>query len=36
METNEIMREQIFEIINNQMKANTPPKTNETLKKGTY
>ena len=29
METNEIMREQIFEIIKNQMNENNPPETNK-------
>jgi len=28
METNEIVREQIFEIIKNQMNENNPPETN--------
>jgi len=31
METNEILREQIFEIVNNQLKANNPPETKKTL-----
>ena len=31
METNEILREQIFEIIKNQMKNNEPPETNKTF-----
>lgn len=31
METNEIMREQIFEIIENQMNGNNPPETNKTF-----
>ena len=33
METNEILREQIFEIIKNQMKDNEPPETNRTFKR---
>ena len=33
METNEILREQIFEIIKNQMKDNDPPETNKTFKR---
>jgi hypothetical protein len=33
MESNEIIREQIFEIIKNQIKANNPPETNQTLKR---
>ena len=33
METNEILREQIFEIIKNQMKNNEPPETNKTFKR---
>ena len=32
METNEILRKQIFEIIKNQMKDNEPPETNKTFK----
>jgi hypothetical protein len=31
METNEILREQIFEIINNQIRDNTPPETKVTF-----
>ncbi len=31
MESNEIVREQIFEIIKNQMKDNNPPETNQTF-----
>ena len=31
METNEILRKQIFEIIKNQMKDNEPPETNKTF-----
>lgn len=27
MEENEILREQLFEIVNNQLKANDPPET---------
>lgn len=30
METNEILREQIFEIIKNQLKENKPPETKTT------
>ncbi len=30
METNELLREQIFEIIKNQIKANDPPETKAT------
>lgn len=30
METNEILREQIFEIIKNQLKDNDPPETKST------
>lgn len=33
MESNEIIREQIFEIIKNQIKSNTPPETKQTLKR---
>ena len=33
METNEILRKQIFEIIKNQMKDNNPPETNKTFKR---
>ncbi|MCK5210020.1 MAG: DUF1841 family protein [Cyclobacteriaceae bacterium] len=33
METNEILREQIFEIIKNQMKDNEPPETNKAFKR---
>ena len=33
METNEILKEQIFEIIKNQMKDNDPPETNKTFKR---
>jgi hypothetical protein len=33
MESNEIVREQIFEIIKNQIKLNTPPETKQTLKR---
>ena len=29
METNEILREQIFEIINNQLRDNDPPETKD-------
>jgi hypothetical protein len=31
MESNEIMRNQIFEIIKNQIKSNTPPETKQTF-----
>ena len=31
MESNEIVREQIFEIIKNQIKTNNPPETKETF-----
>jgi len=31
METNEIMRKQIFEIVNNQLKSNNPPETKVTF-----
>jgi hypothetical protein len=33
MESNEILREQIFEIIKNQIESNTPPETKQTLKR---
>ena len=33
MESNEIVREQIFEIIKNQIASNTPPETKQTLKR---
>ena len=33
MESNEIIREQIFEIIENQIESNTPPETKQTLKR---
>jgi len=33
MESNEIIREQIFEIINNQIRSNNPPETDQTLKR---
>jgi hypothetical protein len=33
MESNEIIREQIFQIIKNQISANNPPETNQTLKR---
>ncbi len=39
METNELIRKQIFEIIKKQLKDNIPPETKETferLKKGGY
>lgn len=35
MESNEILREQIFEIIENQIKNNDPPETNLTFKRMT-
>ena len=33
MESNEIIRKQIFEIINNQLRANKPPETKLTLQR---
>ena len=33
MKSNEIVREQIFEIIKNQIASNTPPETKQTLKR---
>jgi hypothetical protein len=33
MESNEIIREQIFEIIKSQIESNTPPETKQTLKR---
>ncbi len=33
MESNEIIRKQIFEIIENQVESNTPPETKQTLKR---
>jgi hypothetical protein len=33
MEPNETLREQIFEIIKNQIKLNQPPETKQTLKR---
>ena len=33
MESNEIIRKQIFEIIKNQIESNTPPETKQTLKR---
>ena len=33
MESNEIVREQIFEIIKNQLKANNPPETKLTFER---
>jgi len=33
MESREIIREQIFEIIKNQIELNTPPETKQTLKR---
>ena len=33
METNEVLRNQIFEIVKNQMKDNDPPETNLTYKR---
>lgn len=33
MESNKIVREQIFEIIKNQLKANNPPETKQTLER---
>ncbi len=33
MEPNEIMREQIFEVINNQIRENNPPETKKTFQR---
>lgn len=33
MESNEIFREQIFEILKNQIKSGTPPETKQTLER---
>ena len=33
MESNEVVRQQILEIVNNQMKSNSPEETNETFKR---
>lgn len=33
MKPNEILRNQILEIINNQIKSDNPPETNQTLKR---
>ena len=33
MKPNEILRQQILEIINNQIKSDNPPETNQTLKR---
>jgi hypothetical protein len=33
MESNEIIRQQVLEIIKNQIKLNTPPETKHTLKR---
>ena len=33
MESNEIVREQILEIVKNQIKANDPPETKQTLER---
>jgi len=33
MKTNKILRDQIFEIVNNQIKDNDPPETNLTFKR---
>ena len=33
MESNEIVRNQIFEIIKNQIKLNTPPETKQTFER---
>ncbi|MCX6231542.1 MAG: hypothetical protein NTZ33_08355 [Bacteroidetes bacterium] len=33
METNDLAREQIFEIVNNQIKDNNPPETRVTYKR---
>ena len=33
MESNEILKKQFLQIVNNQIKSNDPPETNETLKR---
>jgi hypothetical protein len=33
METNEILKEQIIQIIDNQLKSNNPPETKKTLER---
>ncbi|TAJ12560.1 hypothetical protein DMA11_12175 [Marinilabiliaceae bacterium JC017] len=33
MESNEIIRKQMLEVVNNQLKANDPPETKKTLKR---
>ncbi len=33
MESKEILRKQFLEIVNNQIKSNNPPETNQTLKR---
>jgi hypothetical protein len=33
MESNEVLRKQFLQIVNNQMKSNDPPETNETFKR---
>lgn len=33
MEENEILRDQILEIVENQLKANTPPETGQTFER---
>lgn len=33
MESNEIIREQIFKVISNQMRENNPPETKETFER---
>jgi len=33
MESNEILREQFLEVVNNQIQSNNPPETNQTLKR---
>jgi hypothetical protein len=33
MKTNEILREQIFQIITNQLRANNPPETKQTYER---
>lgn len=33
MESNEMLREQFLEVVNNQIESNNPPETNQTLKR---
>lgn len=33
MEPNEILRDQLIEVVNNQIKSNAPPETRQTLKR---